>query len=126
MRVEFFTEHYGFVVDYLAMDDHGKVGLYRLEVGCAAGTGKLRVSGGIDSTMRESLQRAFVYLQRHKVNMGIAQTFDTTDFHVEANKLPRSKLRGIKRKKHCLGAKQASGNRTLQRIDLRTNRVSCE
>jgi hypothetical protein len=30
------------------------------------------------------------------------------------NKLPRSKLRGIKRKKHCLGAKQASGNRTLQ------------
>jgi hypothetical protein len=33
------------------------------------------------------------------------------------NKLPRSKLRGIKRKKHCLGAKQASGNRTLQGID---------
>jgi hypothetical protein len=33
------------------------------------------------------------------------------------NKLPRSKLRGIKRKKHCLGAKQASGNRTLQGIE---------
>jgi hypothetical protein len=34
------------------------------------------------------------------------------------NKLPRSKLRGIKRKKHCLGAKQASGNRTLQGIEI--------
>jgi ATP-dependent Lon protease len=67
-----------------SVDDHGKVGLYRLEVGCAAGTGKLRISGGIDSTMRESLQRAFAYMQGHKVNMGIAQAFDTTDFHVEA------------------------------------------
>lgn len=34
--------------------------------------------------MREAIQRAFAYLQGHKVNMGIAQAFDTTDFHVEA------------------------------------------
>jgi ATP-dependent Lon protease len=34
--------------------------------------------------MRESIQRAFAYIQGHKVNMGIAQAFDTTDFHVEA------------------------------------------
>jgi len=67
-----------------SVDDHGKVGLYRLEVGCSAGTGKLRVAGGADSTMRESIQRAFAYIQGHKVNMGIAQAFDTTDVHVEA------------------------------------------
>jgi ATP-dependent Lon protease len=67
-----------------SVDDHGKVGLYRLEVGCSAGTGKLRVAGGVDSGMRESIQRAFAYIQGHKVNMGIAQAFDTTDFHVEA------------------------------------------
>jgi ATP-dependent Lon protease len=67
-----------------SVDDRGKVGLYRLEVGCSAGTGKLRVAGGVDSAMRESIQRAFAYLQGHKVNMGIAQAFDTTDFHVEA------------------------------------------
>jgi ATP-dependent Lon protease len=67
-----------------SVDNHGKVGLYRLEVGCAAGTGKLRVAGGVDSTMRESIQRAFAYLQGHKVPMDIAQAFDTTDFHVEA------------------------------------------
>lgn len=67
-----------------SVDAQGKVGLYRLEVGCSAGTGRLRVSGGVDSAMRESIQRAFAYIQGHKVNMGIAQAFDTTDFHVEA------------------------------------------
>jgi ATP-dependent Lon protease len=34
--------------------------------------------------MKESIQRAFAYLQGQKVKMGIAQQFDTTDFHVEA------------------------------------------
>ena len=67
-----------------SVNDQAKVGLYRLEVGCAAGTGKLKMSGGIDSTMKESLQRAFAYIQGHKVNMGIAAAIATTDFHVEA------------------------------------------
>lgn len=67
-----------------SVDDQGKVGLYRLEVGSSPGTGKLRVAGGIDSAMKESINRAFAYIQGHKVNMGIAQVFDTTDFHVEA------------------------------------------
>ncbi len=79
-----------------SVDDQSKVGLYRLEVGCAAGTGKLKVAGGIDSTiMKESIQRAFAYIQGHKVNMGIAAAIATTDFHVEA-------------------------------IDLLTNHVSCD
>ena len=34
--------------------------------------------------MKESIQRAFAYLQGQKVKMGIGQQFDTTDFHVEA------------------------------------------
>ena len=67
-----------------AVDDQGKVGLYRFEVGCSPGTGKLKVAGGIDTTMKESIHRAFAYIQGHKANMGIAQAFDTTDFHVEA------------------------------------------
>ncbi|MFQ5794764.1 MAG: protease Lon-related BREX system protein BrxL [Candidatus Bipolaricaulia bacterium] len=67
-----------------SVDDQGKVGLYRLEVGCSPGTGKLKVAGGIDNIMKESIQRAFAYIQGHKVDMGIAQTLDTTDFHVEA------------------------------------------
>ena len=66
-----------------SVDDQGKVGLYRLEVGCSPGTGKLKIAGGIDRTMRESIQRAFAYLAAQKVKIGISQQVDTTDFHVE-------------------------------------------
>jgi len=67
-----------------SVDTSGKVGLYRLETGCASGTGKLKITGGIDTTMKESLQRAFAYIQGNKVDMGIAQNFVSTDFHIEA------------------------------------------
>jgi ATP-dependent Lon protease len=67
-----------------SVDDQGKVGLYRLEVGCSPGTGKLKVAGGIEGPMKESIQRAFAYIHGHKANMGIAHMIDTTDFHVEA------------------------------------------
>ena len=67
-----------------SVDDQGKAGLFRLEVGFAPGTGKLKMAGGIDSTTKESILRAFAYINGHKVKMGIAQAFETTDFHVEA------------------------------------------
>jgi ATP-dependent Lon protease len=73
----------------------GKVGLYRIEVGSSAGTGKLKHAGGVDGPLREAIARGFGFLQGHKVPMGIASVFDTTDFHVEA-------------------------------IDLLTNRIPCE
>jgi len=61
-----------------------KIGLYRLEVGTSSGTGKLRMAGGIDGGTKESIQRAFAYLQARKVEMGLGQPIDSTDFHVEA------------------------------------------
>jgi ATP-dependent Lon protease len=67
-----------------SVEDQAKVGLYRLEVGTSPGTGKLRIAGGIGGPMKESIQRAFGYLQGHKGTLGTAQAFDTTDFHVEA------------------------------------------
>lgn len=67
-----------------SVDEQGKVGLYRLEVGCSPGTGKLRIAGGIEGPMKESLQRAYAYLQGQKAELGIAPAMDTTDFHVEA------------------------------------------
>ena len=67
-----------------SVDDQGKVGLYRLEVGCSPGTGKLKIAGGIEGPMRESINRAFAYLQGQKGKMGVGQQVDTTDFHVEA------------------------------------------
>ncbi|MFZ1008109.1 MAG: protease Lon-related BREX system protein BrxL [Candidatus Sulfotelmatobacter sp.] len=67
-----------------SVDDHAKVGLYRLEVGCSPGTGKLKIAGGVEGLMRESINRAFAYLMGQKVKMGVGQQVDTTDFHVEA------------------------------------------
>jgi ATP-dependent Lon protease len=67
-----------------SVDDQSKVGLYRLEVGSSAGTGKLRIAGGIEGPMKESIQRAFAYLMGQKVRLGIGHELDTTDFHVEA------------------------------------------
>jgi ATP-dependent Lon protease len=67
-----------------SVDDQGKVGLYRLEVGCSPGTGKLKIAGGVEGPMKESIQRAYAYLRGQKGKMGIAQAVDTTDFHVEA------------------------------------------
>lgn len=53
-------------------------------MGTSPGTGKLRIAGGIEGPMKESIQRAFGYLRSCKGILGIAQAFDTTDFHVEA------------------------------------------
>ncbi len=66
-----------------SVNDQGKVGLYRVEVGTSAGTGKLKTAGGVDTSMRDCLHRAFGYLQGHKVAMGLGSVFDTTDLHVE-------------------------------------------
>src|SRR5207244_13520537 len=73
-----------------SVDDQGKVGLYRLEVGCSPGTGKLKIAGGIEGPMRESITRAFAYLMGQQVKMGVVQQVDTTDFHVEAIDLLRN------------------------------------
>jgi ATP-dependent Lon protease len=67
-----------------SVDTSGKVGLYRLEVSLAPGSGKLKMAGGIQGGMKESIQRSFAYLQSHKVEMGISTLFDSSDFHVEA------------------------------------------
>jgi ATP-dependent Lon protease len=75
-----------------SVNAEGKVGLYRIEVGVSAGTGKLKLAGGLESRMKESAHRAFAFLQGHKVPMGIASIFDTTDFHVEAIDLLGSQI----------------------------------
>ena len=56
-------------------------------------TGKLKIAGGVEGAMKESINRAFAYLNGHKVAMGIGHQVDTTDFHVEgidllANRVP--------------------------------------
>lgn len=61
----------------------GTVGLYRLEVSVSSGTGKLKMAGGISGAMKESVQRAFSYVQARKEELGIARDLETSDLHVE-------------------------------------------
>jgi len=61
----------------------GTVGLYRVEFSVSSGTGKLKMAGGISGAMKESVQRAFSYVQAKKVEFGIARDLDTSDMHVE-------------------------------------------
>lgn len=67
-----------------SVSDEGKVGLYRIEVATAAGTGKLKLAGSLGKGMRESFQRAFAYLTARRKDLGVAALVDATDFHVEA------------------------------------------
>lgn len=65
------------------ISNEGNAALYRIEVGTAPGTGKLKFSGGMNKSMKDSLKRAFDYLNSRKVELGIGREFDTTDFHIE-------------------------------------------
>ena len=64
--------------------DDGRVGLYRLEVGVSAGTGKLKLEGGVAGVMKESFSRSFAYLHGHQKELGVSQLIATVDFHVQA------------------------------------------
>nr|AGC72562.1 putative ATP-dependent protease [uncultured bacterium A1Q1_fos_1870] len=61
----------------------GAVGLYRVEVSVSSGTGKLKLAGGVAGAMKESVQRAFSFLQTKKSELGIARDLDVSDLHVE-------------------------------------------
>jgi len=65
------------------VNTEGKVGIYRIEVGTSSGTGKLKTAGGVEGSIRESLMRAFGFLQGHKVQFGLGGIFDSTDLHVQ-------------------------------------------
>lgn len=61
----------------------GTVGLYRLEVSLSNGTGKLKLAGGVAGSTKESIQRAFSFLQSKKTELGIARELDLSDVHIE-------------------------------------------
>jgi ATP-dependent Lon protease len=61
----------------------GTVGLFRLEVSVSNGTGKLKLAGGVSGAMKESIGRAFSYLQGKQSELGIARDLDMSDLHVE-------------------------------------------
>lgn len=70
----------------------GTVALYRLEVTPAAGSGKLKLAGGVKGAMKESIQRAHSFLHANKNAFGIGREMDTLDLHVEAIDLLNNKV----------------------------------
>ncbi len=70
----------------------GTVGLFRVEVSLSSGLGKLRSAGGISGAMKESINRAFSCLLGSKTPLGVAQTLDTSDLHVEVIDLLGNKV----------------------------------
>jgi ATP-dependent Lon protease len=66
-----------------SVNGEGTVGLYRIEVSQSSGTGKLKTAGGVGGKTKESVNRAFSYLQAQKTPFGVARELDTSDLHVE-------------------------------------------
>ena len=75
-----------------AVDTKAKVALFRLEVAMTAGTGKLRTPSGLDKTLKESLNRAFTYLQSVKDKLGLTEQMAHTDIYAEAVDLSGGKV----------------------------------
>lgn len=67
-----------------AVDDEAKVCLYRLEVSLTAGSGKLRTPSGLEKGLKESLNRAFAYLQGVKDTLGLTPLLAQKDIYAEA------------------------------------------
>ncbi len=61
----------------------GTVGLFRIEVSVSAGTGKLKTAGGVSGAGKESIQRAFAFMQANASDLNIGRELVASDFHVE-------------------------------------------
>jgi ATP-dependent Lon protease len=61
----------------------GTVGLARVEVSISNGTGKLKLAGGVAGATKESIQRAFGYLQSKAADLGLQKEVESSDFHIE-------------------------------------------
>lgn len=69
---------------YAAFAGESRVGLMRLEVAVAPGTGKLRTPSGMPKGLKESLQRSWSLLQSVKERQGFAADLAQKDLAVEA------------------------------------------
>jgi len=67
-----------------AMDSDGRIALYRLEVTLTAGAGRLRTPAGLEPALKESLNRAWAYLQASKDRSGLAPLLAQKDVVAEA------------------------------------------
>ena len=67
-----------------AVDGEARVALFRIEVALTPGTGKLKTPTGLEKTLKESLNRAFSYLQNVKDKHGLTLELAQKDIYAEA------------------------------------------
>lgn len=72
----------------------GNAGLFRIEVTCSHGTGKLRTAGGLSGALKESVTRAFGYMQSKRAELGFGRELDVSDLHVEVIDLLNNRVGG--------------------------------
>jgi ATP-dependent Lon protease len=72
----------------------GTVGMFRVEVSLATGSGKLKLAGGISGSTKESINRAFSYMLTRKGELAIAREMDESDLYVEVIDLMHNRAEG--------------------------------
>jgi ATP-dependent Lon protease len=77
-----------------AVAPDGTVGMYRVEVSVSSGSGKLRTAGGVSGITKESIGRAFSYMQAKKGELSIAHELDVSDLHVQVIDLMNNHVEG--------------------------------
>jgi ATP-dependent Lon protease len=75
-----------------AVDAEAKVAVFRLEITLTAGTGKLKTPTGLEKSLKESLNRAFSYLQSVKDLLGLTQMLAQKDIVAEVVDLSGGKI----------------------------------
>jgi len=97
-----------------AIDDEGHLSLYRLEVTITPGTGKLRSPAGLERGLKESLARAWTYLQSARDRMGLTDALAQKDVVAEAVDLSGGRVECACGVAFLAAILSALGNRRVQ------------
>ena len=68
-----------------------KVSLHRIEISRLKGTGRLKITGSPDKSMKDSVLTAFDYLKSRRIELGIEKDIESYNFHVQIVDLMSSK-----------------------------------
>lgn len=60
-----------------------RVALHRIEISRMSGSGKLRITGNPDRSMKQSIDTAYDYLRSRKTQLGIEKDLLSYDYHVQ-------------------------------------------
>lgn len=74
-----------------AFTEGDTVALHRIEVSRMSGSGKLRITGSPDRSMKESIITAFDFVRANRSRLGIERDIDSYDFHVQIVDLMQAK-----------------------------------